>query len=127
MGNSIKDKLHHKTLVDGVFQATVVVLWGGEYKKAYDYVLKKYGVQLELEQSDLFSFGFVSERLNENDLNGWIFWVGDVKTVGSVVHEVVHLVHNILTYKGLDYKNDELRAFYEEYWFDRITQLIKKR
>ena len=120
-----KSPLRHKIIKDDVFEATVILFWGGDFHCVNNYMVKNYGINFdEGLLSDKYSFGFVSERLAD-DLNGWAFWVGDTKDVSTLVHECIHLIYRIFEYKSIDIKtSEEVVAFYAGYWFKRIQAIV---
>lgn len=49
-------------------------------------------------------------------------------TTGTLVHETVHLVNFIFEHIGqrLDSINDEIQAYYTQYWFEKFYKEIEK-
>ena len=115
-------KLKCKVIKDPVFEVTLLVLWGGDFYKAKEYLLKKYGQEIEEQPGDSSCEGFVTDRLDD-DINGWAFWIKYPKQHHDIVHEIPHLNHKIFNYKGIDINQDEVYAYYSAYWFKQICKL----
>ena len=116
-------KLKHKIIEDDVFEAKVILLWGGDYNKAVEFMAKNYGIDIEgNDLSDIYSYGFTSERLSP-DMEGWAMWLKNPKDMRDIVHEVIHLIYRIFDYKSVDLqKCEEVFAFYASHWVKKICK-----
>lgn len=57
----------------------------------------------------------------------YLLWM-ESANVSTLIHECLHLVKRILTDRGIPYNetNDELMAYYQDYWFGTIWKYLKK-
>jgi len=82
----------------------------------------------------------ITNRRNEElgDCLGWKYiyqegynrnfiWVKDITNLGPLVHELAHLVFNILNLINLDtdLENDEVFAYLQEYFYNEVIKQLK--
>jgi len=64
---------------------------------------------------------------NDNGNRCHVIWMPKLD-LGTLVHELGHMVMSIFETIGViyGYNDQEVFTFYQEYWFNEITQTIKK-
>ncbi len=112
-----------------VFKTSVLFIIGCGQKELTERI-KKYGVNLE--NLGMYVCGSVLEVKSKFFR---IVWVENEKSIGEIVHEVLHLVTRILQDKGVPIKasfedgefGDETAAYLLEFYINRISKELKKK
>lgn len=110
------NKLIVKNYRDEVFKADVTLLVGNI--KESEHYLKKFVNNANF----IDAVGEVITMENKLGHKKRIIWILDKNNQFVLVHELIHLVRMIFEDKGIHFEkwNDELIAYYQEFWFKKI-------
>ena len=116
-------KLRYYKILEDVFFCRVHVFLDGTYED-YRKKLESLGVNRpkhEPSASDNLIYGESGSDENGN----YFIYVKDQSDLGTIHHEVIHLIFRVLGSKGIpiNIENEETFAYYSEYWFKKIKDL----
>lgn len=115
-----------KNLYDEVFRTNVWILISPD-KKDYIEVYKKYfNESPPIEDNDYDKICARYSVGNYKDSEIHLIWCKELE-ISQLVHEVCHLVYNVLSRKGIELNDftDEVYAYYSEYFLKAILKLFK--
>lgn len=85
----------------------------------YLYIGKKEALQYIKSSKKL---GYKPNASGLGEVAGFLIWVKNLKDISVIVHEISHLVDNILDYYSVN--DREMKAFLSEYLYRRIISKI---
>lgn len=115
---------------DTVYNVDYFVLHTSNYKRAIK-TLKHY-LNLDFNEEDFTSVAFTQELVNDEDgvRRGILFVFNeDIIEYKTLVHETFHAMV-MLSRKiamPIEDKNDEAFAYYQEWLFNRLTTILKRK
>lgn len=112
MVNFMKDKIHRFKCL--IFKVTVLFTQDRQLADSY---AKKWGYEIDGTCKGYF--------IHDEKEKQALIWCKDINK--SIQHETYHLICWILDNRGIsmDKGTEELRAYYHEYWTNKIKKAIK--
>lgn len=111
-------------LKEPLFRTKVWFIAGCDAKEAIE-TIKKSGYTVK---DDWFedAIGITIKARSSKETVFFIVWVEKEDDTGCLSHECLHLAREVMDYVGIpvDSKNDEVIAYIQEYWFNRLKKFI---
>lgn len=119
-----------KELKCSVYGSRVLVFADCTQEEALNRVKKEFGERIELgDDACGISAWFSAKKRRGINRQGryYVIWIGDKKNISVLVHEILHLVMNIMRDKEvkIDVDNQEPFCYYVDHWIDRILKALK--
>lgn len=108
---------------DNVYRVTLYFIVGSERDKCKAWLVKNFGDVSDLNFNEPVG---AKTMWHEDNHKKVAIWLSDSKNLGYLVHELTHIVHRILSYRGLKLtdETEEAYAYYTEFWFNSCKQIL---
>lgn len=121
--------MYTKTLREPVFRAILYFIWDATHTEASQYLWDKHRIKHDLNGMDGIYLYAEGTDKNGNSLGGEHFiWINGKDNYYTLTHECLHLVKGVCEALSIpfDKDNDELVAYYQEYWVRRLWRVVSK-
>jgi len=120
-----------KRFSDDIYLVDVYLLWNYKKDEPHEWCGRLTDYKYGLEPSNDSGISFHFEDKNGLDVHGVGIqeWKGDIWSVNTLAHELIHMTFGILEARGvkIDKENDEAIGYYHSYWFRTMLEILNKK
>jgi len=113
----------YKKITDDLYGARLVFCSGMSIEECQKKANRAFKIQeyLWVEKTDAASFYVCTTK---DDMNIYVIWVKKSREIGTIIHEITHLVEEVFKDRGIPitYANSEAMAYYMQFFAEKILE-----